>query len=401
MSATNTHIPQRYVYAGMLLCIVNMAALLWIPALLGALAQGFGLATSDLSKLASAELVGFLLGTMFTSVKSLPELKRWMFVGFALVIGANVALAMFAGQVPFIVLRPLAGLGGGVTFGYALKVCTGSKSPTQNFGILTGCMSLMMIVGFQLIAYLINTQATVAGVINPESVKTVAKIVFAVYAGFAVFAAFIYVTNQPPNTPQTAEQTAQQGQTRPSGFPEPIVIIGLAAILLSFMGQGSIWAFLQTLGIAHGFSVGGVANAMSAWAILGVIGSFSVGLLPARVPRWVAIGVMTVILYAGIYALYAPQDISWYVFGCAVGGFYWNFLLPLVLGLLAQVDASGRGSVLGGTMSSLGAAIGPLLAGLLIQGTNYQPVGWMAAGLSLAGLICVFVVEQRAKVKHI
>ena len=89
------------------------------------------------------------------------------------------------------------------------------------------------------------------------------------------------------------------------------------------------------------------------------------------------------------------------MFGCAVGGFYWNFLLPLVLGLLAQVDASGRGSVLGGTMSSLGAAIGPLLAGLLIQGTNYQPVGWMAAGLSLAGLICVFVVEQRAKVKHI
>ena len=387
-------IPNRYVYAAMMLCIVNMAALLWIPALLGALAQGFGLATSDLSKLASAELVGFLLGTMFTSSKSIAELKRWMFAGFALVIAANLVLAMFAGQVPFIIMRPLAGLGGGIAFGYALKICTGSKSPTQNFGILTGCMSAMMIVGFQLIAYLINTQATVAGVVNPESVKTVVKIVFAVYAGFAVLAAFLYVTNQPPIAPQTAEQAALP---KPSGFPEPIVIIGLAAILISFMGQGSIWAFLQTLGIAHGFSVGGVANAMSAWAILGVIGSFSVGLLPARVPRWVGIGVMTVTLYVGIYALYAPQDISWYVFGCAVGGFYWNFMLPLVLGLLAQVDATGRGSVLGGTMSSLGAAIGPLLAGMLIQGTNYQPVGWMAAGLSLAGLICVFIVEQRGK----
>jgi predicted MFS family arabinose efflux permease len=79
-----------------------------------------------------------------------------------------------------------------------------------------------------------------------------------------------------------------------------------------------------------------------------------------------------------------------------VGGFYWNYVLPLMLGLLARIDATGRGSVLGGTMSSLGSAFGPLVAGRLIHGADYRPVGWMAATLCLTGLLCIWFIENRA-----
>ncbi len=393
MTTSNAFVPQRYVHAAMLLCITNMAALLWMPSLLGALAQGFGLVTADLSKLASFELVGFVLGTVFTSSKSIGQLHRWVFIGCGLVIAANIVLALYAPTAPFIVMRPLAGLGGGLGFGYALKVCTASEHPTKSFGLLTGLMSIMMIVGFQAIAWLIGTKTGADGVVDADSVKTVARMVFGIYAAFSAFALAVYVTNRAPAPADDA--ASSPAQTKASGMPPPIVLIGLLAIVLSFMGQGSIWAFLQTLGTAHGFSVGGVANAMSAWAILGVIGSFSVAALPHHLPRWMAIGVAMLVLYAGLYALYAPQSLIWYVVGCGIGGFYWNFALPLMLGLLARVDHTGRGSVLGGTMSSLGGAIGPMLASMVIQGNNYQPVGWMSGVLCLAGLICVFVVERR------
>lgn len=106
-------------------------------------------------------------------------------------------------------------------------------------------------------------------------------------------------------------------------------------------------------------------------------------------------GAMLMVLFAGLYALYAPASLLWYIGGCAIGGFYWNFILPLMLGILAKIDTTGQGSVLGGSMSSAGSALGPLLAGTLIQGTNYQPVGWLTAALCVSGLVCVMLVESR------
>jgi predicted MFS family arabinose efflux permease len=378
----------------MALCIAMMAALLWMPALLGALSQGFGLGTSELSKLASAELVGFLLATLFTSSKTVPDLKRWLLIGCSVLIAANVVLLLFAPRAPFLELRLGAGLGSGVGFGYALKVCALSERPTRSFGILTGSMSIMMIVGFQAIANLISIQTTIGGAVDPDGVKTVARTVFGIYAALAAVAAIVYLTNVPPAPATSSPQSAAQ---RARGLPEPLVLLALLAIVLSFIGQGSVWAFLQTLGVSHGFSIGGVANAMSAFAIIGVVGSFAAAALPPRTPRWFAIGVTLLVLCGGLYALYAPRSLGWYVVGCGIGGFYWNFALPLILGLLARIDHTGRGSVIGGTMSSAGSAIGPLLAGLLIQGANYQPVGWMAGTLCFAGLACVYLVERRSR----
>jgi predicted MFS family arabinose efflux permease len=80
--------------------------------------------------------------------------------------------------------------------------------------------------------------------------------------------------------------------------------------------------------------------------------------------------------------------------GCTVGGFYWNFILTLILGLIARIDRSGQGSVLGGMMSSAGSALGALLAGQLIHNGDYSPVGWMVGGLCLGGLLCTCAVER-------
>jgi len=170
----------------------------------------------------------------------------------------------------------------------------------------------------------------------------------------------------------------------------------LLAIGLAFVGQGGVWAFLQVLGISHGFSVGGVANAMSAFAIVGIGGSVAAAAIPLRWPRSAAIGAALIVLWMGLYTLYSPASLAWYVAGCAIGGFYWNFALPLILGLLAHMDPTGRGAVLGGTMSSVGSALGPLLAGQLIRNADYRPVGWMAGSLCLASLVCVWAIERRS-----
>jgi MFS family permease len=389
MTSSTTVVADRFVHAAMIICVAMMSALLWMPSFFGVLHDSYGMAAGTLGNLAFAELGGFLFGTLFTSTKTIAQLKRWALLACAALVAVNVAM-LLRESLPFIVMRPLAGFASGIGFGYVLKLCSASARPTRHFGILTALMSLMMIIGFQSVAYFVDRLGMKAGAVDIEGVKNVAKLIFGAYTTLAIVAAGVLLSNSPPQPDNQSDAPAKQ-----HGIPPPMVMVGLLAILLSFAGQGSIWAFLQTLGISHGFTVGGVANAMSAFAIMGIVGSLVAAAVPHRLPRSLLIGGALLALFGGLYALYAPASLIWYIAGCAIGGFYWNFVLPLLLGILARIDPTGQGSVLGGTMSSAGSALGPLLAGTLIQGTNYQPVGWLAAGLCIAGLVCVILVENR------
>jgi predicted MFS family arabinose efflux permease len=380
-------VSDRSVYLSIVICLSMILAPILLPAQLGAMALGYNLSPGQLSLLVSVELGVYVLSTIFCSTLSLSDYRRWLPVGCLTVIAANLALAFFAPQLPFLPARAVAGLGAGFGFGYALKMCALSQKPAQNFGILTGSMAVLMIAGVQGMAQLTAAQ-TATGVTEAEGARNVATIIFVVYAAMAAFAAVIFLFNRPASV--KLGDTAIAGAR---GLLGPLAILGLTALLIMFMGQGAVWAFLQTLGVSHGYAVGDVANAMSVFAIMGIVGSFSVALLPKALPTSSAIGLAFVILLAGLFALYAPASISWYVAGSGICGFFWSFAMPQVLGLLARIDPTGRASILGGSMASTGAALGPLAAGALIHGANYQPVGWMVAGFCLFSLACLWFVE--------
>jgi len=384
-------IAQRYVYAGMLIGISMMTAVLWMPATLGALAQGYGLGAGELSKLAFTELAGLLLGTLLTSNKAVNSLKIRVLGGCILGLIANAWVKAHNGYPPSSMVRLIAGLGAGIGFGYGLKACAASIRPTRSFGVFTGLMSLVMIIGFQSIAHMLGAKLGSPAPIDPQLVKLSVKSIFEIHATTGLFAGLVLLANP---LPASANGSAAVAPKR--GLPTPLVLIGLLAIGLAFIGQGAIWAFLQLLGTSHGYSIGAVADAMSAFAIAGIVGSFSAAIAPHRWPRWPAMSAALLLLWCGLYAMYAPSSFNWYVVGSAIGGYYWNFVLPLMLGLLARVDLSGQGAVLGGAMSSLGSALGPLLAAQLIRNDNYRPVGWMGGAVCLAGFICISLVERRA-----
>ncbi|MET0986871.1 MAG: MFS transporter [Steroidobacteraceae bacterium] len=391
MTTSSPVVAQRFVFAGMAICVIAMASLLWMPALLGVLAKGYGMTPQQLSYLAFAETIGFMLGALATSGQTLRFLVRAVPIACAVLIALNLALVLFAPPESFLVIRALAGIASGVGYCYALKVCGMSSHPTRNFGLLTGAMSLMMIIGFQTLAFVIDSRVGGSQVSAAGGYQDAAHVAFGAYAAFAALAAVILLFNRPPQA-----AIDERAATRSAGGLSAPVLIGLLSIVLSFIGQGSIWAFLQTLGVAHGFSVTGVANAMSVWAIMGIAGSLAAAVLPSGVSRSLALGIALITLWCGLYALYAPRSLAWYVVGCAIGGGYWNFFISVLLGLLARIDHTGRGSVLGGTISSAGAATGPLFAGMLIVGNNYQPVGWMTLTLCTIGFLCAWYIERRS-----
>ncbi len=354
--------------------VLMMASLLTMPALLGAVARTFGLPIADLGLLALVETLAYVTGIFLASGTPVARLRTQVLIAGACVAVANLGCLAAGSRDALLLLRPVVGLGSGMAFGYALKHCSGSARPDRSFGILTAALSMMMVGGFQAIGAI---DAAVGG----RSVF----VLYAVLAGLAMAIAW--------STPAAPER-AGEGAAGAAGMPAPVVLLGLAGIILSFLAQGSLWAFLERLGSAHGFAARQVTNALSMFAIAGIGGSLGAAALPARVPRSSALITAMGVLIPGLYMLYAPPSLAGFVLGCAVGGFYWNFTLSLQLGILAKVDPSGRGAVLGGMVSGIGSALGPMIAGALVQGSDFRPVGWMAGSLVAAATVFILIVNR-------
>ena len=330
--------------------IAMMTAVLWMPASLGALAQTYGLDPTALSHLAFAELSGFLLGTLFVSNRTFAQLRRWVPVGCALIVVGSAWFILRTDHPPAGWSRLVSGFGSGIGFGYGLKTCAASAKQTRNFGILTAAMSLVMVIGFQFVAYL------------TESLS-------AANSGASRF-------------PWLVCRHACSARTRRSRCSQRSSSCSIArrrsaarsAVISSARCAGDDCADRTALR-SHWPSSARAASGRSCrcWACRMVSASARsqtqcplsrssgspAAWLPRRVPRGgharSAIARRTDrVSGSGSTRCTRLLRFAWYVAGCAVGGFYWNFTLPLILGLLARLDDTGRGAVLGGTMSSLG-----------------------------------------------
>jgi hypothetical protein len=388
MSEHSMPVSNRYVHAATFGCLMMMVSVLWFPSQLGALAQAFGFGSRTLGLLGSAEIGGFLLGTVAGSILQLGKMRPWVIAGGAIAIAANIALILYMPALPFLVMRPFASFGGGLAFAYALGMCSRSVNPTRSFGIFTGLMSIGMMIGFQLVGQMLQHWASADAAANAEGATYVVHLLFSGYVVLALGAILVYLCNAPTIAPVPAASPTGAKATAPWA-----VFVALAAIGLSFVAQGSVFAFLQTMGVSRGFPVAGVANAMSAWPLFGVVGAFGAGAVPVRVPRWVLIGLASLAMLGGYIALYMSSSLFWYAVGCAVGGLYWNFILPLMLGLMARIDTSGRSSVWGGSLTNAGSMTGASVAGLLVVGTQYTPVAWVSAALMVAAFVGIALAE--------
>jgi predicted MFS family arabinose efflux permease len=256
------------------------------------------------------------------------------------------------------------------------------------FGLLNAGISATMILGFQFIPRLqvstnLGQWAGLRGGLATE-----------IFALYALLAGVSFVLLARMRLPSTAS-SGHSGDVR-RGLPRPTELIGLLSIGLSFIAYGAVWAFLPLLGVAHKLPASGVANATSIFAFVSLLGSIAIGSVPEHVPRWLLGGMSLILVMGGLYALYGFGTLRAYTLGCALCGFYWPFNMPLILGVLARLDTTGRASVLGGSMSTAGSALGPMIAGALIHSADYRPVGWMAAIMCAAAFGFLMILVGRS-----
>jgi predicted MFS family arabinose efflux permease len=178
-----------------------------------------------------------------------------------------------------------------------------------------------------------------------------------------------------------ASSPAQAAPTTPAGQSTPAVwSLALLAVVLFGAGVMLVWPFMEELGRDRFGTASPARETVSLSLAVSIVAALCAGALAGRVRRWIPMSLATALIVSGAWLVAAAPSTLGFVAGGVALAFGWNLIPAFQLGLLTDIDRSGRLVVLNIALLKLGYALGPLLGGLL------SSPGWFAvASAALVG----------------
>jgi predicted MFS family arabinose efflux permease len=256
-------------------------------------------------------------------------------------------------------VRFLHGLTGGATMGIGFSVIARTQHPERTFG-------------FAILVQLGLGGAAIAGL--TPLLPTLGPAV--VWSALAMFSGLALLTLPLLDTYPLSATAGPRGKAA-GRAPLLVVLTTMAAIFLFQSGQMSMFTYIIELGKHYGLELGFVS--------LTVAGSFWTGIPGALLVVWwstrsgrlrpIAFGIGFTML--AITMLLGGDRVS-FVAANVCFGLAFAITVPYLLGLASELDASGQMSALGGFLSTLGLASGPVLGALLTRENGFDTLIYAA-----------------------
>jgi DHA1 family inner membrane transport protein len=262
-------------------------------------------------------------------------------------------------------LRALHGMLGGLCVGIVYSVMGRMPAPDRAFGVLLVLQYGLGGLGVMMLPRLV-----------PRFGTPVLFLTMAALAGCALIS-LLALKDGPPSLSTSAPARAAM---RPgNGTPR---VIGILLGLFFFQaGNMAIGAFLVGLGTHAGLDRLLVTQALGWSTWIGILGAAAVALLGTGQRRFV------LLLGAFLFSILSNGAFAWsrwpgVYFGANVlSSVSWSFVVPVLFGMAAESNTSGRMATVAGLASKLGLATGPLVGGFVL-GFGYPAL----IGLSLGAL---------------
>ncbi len=168
----------------------------------------------------------------------------------------------------------------------------------------------------------------------------------------------------------------------------------LASILLFFAEQNAIWAYIERIGNGAGLSAHYIGFSLGVATLTGFAGAALVAWAGTRVGRLIPLALATLLQLGCLVTLVGHAAPAAYLFSTAVLALSWNVVNPFQLGILAEVDPSGKALALAATVTGVGMAAGPAVAAFTIDGDGYTAILWLAGVLAVVSLVLVLPALQ-------
>lgn len=368
--------------ASVLLAFLATAGLFYVnimPALVNGLTDGLGLSDKIAGLVASANIYGAAVGALVPVflIKYVPWRPSAVGALVGLILMDIVSMFIIDG-VTLIGARFIHGFIGGLLVGIGFAVIARTALPDRTFGMLLVVQFGMGGAGVMILPRLVP-------VYGPD-VVFVALILFSVIT----LAMLPFLGAYPPRQTQTVTRDTGSESVRRG----PLALT-LGAIFLFQAANMALAAFMINLGRAYGLETGFISTTIGIAAWIGAVGSVLVVVMATRYGRtWPIAGGM-VLTFIGC-AAFLESQIAWvFIIANCGTAITWAFVIPYLLGMSAAFDPYGRSAALGGFVSKMGLASGPLVAAFVIEASGYPLlIGIVVVGLAASGILALIPARR-------
>jgi predicted MFS family arabinose efflux permease len=359
----------------MLLGLAGVLSQGMAPFIVSGLTRWGGFRSSQAGLCVSAEMTGSAIGNVVVLFALTRFNRRYLgIIALLTIIAGNVLCAAASSYVAIMGARFLAGVGCGLTTA-AFGMLAATRLPVRNFAIFSGS-AVVITAAFGSVASHVTATYGVRGLF----------ILIIVPAVCALASSGVLPRQNPGSTHSAVVQRRTTFYS--SLFP-------LLMTTFFFVAISSFWSNLSGTGAASGASTDYVTSIISMCFLLGgSLGSVVAAMLAARISRYTVIAVSLVVAALAVSLSTLFPSPAHYTVGAAAFLFLWFLNYPFLMGVLANIDPSGRLTVWGILAQSLGWMIGPAAGGILIEKGAFAMLGGFSAFCFLISLCFAIATRQ-------
>lgn len=360
---------------------VTLMPLLVLPAMIGVLVDNAGMSEQWAGWSASANFMASAVVGLFMALRvhhlDLRRLSTWALT-FAIV--ADLASGLTAGStMVFFAARIVAGIMLGVTYVAAVSSFARYDGFERGFGLYVTLQFTVSGLGL----YVVPVYADQMGAMG-------------LFGAFAVLdlLALGFTRFLPSERAAVGADSESRNELKILlGLTAIMAILGFAAFEAANNAQ---FTYIERFGVFLGVSDHQIGFSLLIASLIGIPGAFSIVVIghrfgtrgPLAFGIAIAMSGLTILLFANTYVAY-------FIGSCCMG-FSWAFCLPFIQSFLATIDRKGSAIAAGTSLSTLGSAIGPGLAAVVVADNAYGNVFMLSIGLFVVTLL-LFIAAAKFK----
>lgn len=281
----------------------------------------------------------------------------------------NFVCVFVDGYWPLMGLRFVAGFGAGLMTAFVYVIIAASRNPDREF------------------AYALATQTAVgaAFLFGTTALLTTWGVgALFVVMGIATLLPLALLRAVPPRNPLAAQTGDSEQASKKLGRGMLGALVGVGVF---FVAMNVFWVSMERLGDARGLSLEFITMTLSYTLLFSFAGALVPAWLAKKSRRIVPIFIAYVVLFAAVVWLISSHGAVTYFIALCVYNFCYSFIIPFQSGWVANHDKTGRTVVLLPVVQGIGISLGPILAGLVVSGADYDrgvQMGIVVLGLGYA-----------------
>ena len=187
------------------------------------------------------------------------------------------------------------------------------------------------------------------------------------------------------STASEGEPTRDGAGTTPSLYG-PAAIMSLFGMFIYSVAEMALWNFGFYIPVQAGVPEEVVGAILGITVLMGLAGGAFAAWLGTRMGRVGPIVIGSMLSVAGRWIFIASSTSEWVFFGGLLWGLGFYFVTPYQIGLVAALDRHGRLAVLAGGAMNFGYAVGPAIAGRLLESLDASAFLVVIVGATFASL---------------